>query len=94
MNAPAASSSRPRLLSGVRTHFDKARGRWVLLAPERALELDAIAMHILEEVDGQKTLDHIVSSLAQKFAAPKDQIEHDVRMFFVSLSDRRLMEFR
>lgn len=94
MNVPAAPTSRPRLLSGVRTHFDKARDRWVLLAPERALELDAIAMHILEEVNGEKTLDDVVSSLAEKFAAPKDQIEHDVRMFFSSLSDRRLMEFR
>ncbi|MBI1621302.1 pyrroloquinoline quinone biosynthesis peptide chaperone PqqD [Aquamicrobium zhengzhouense] len=93
MTTAITPSARPRLLSGVRTHFDKARDRWVLLAPERALELDAIAMHILAEVDGQTSLENVISALAAKFAAPREQIEQDVRAFFLSLEDRRLMEF-
>ena len=38
-----ADTARPRLPAGVRLSHDRTRDRWVLLAPERILELDEVA---------------------------------------------------
>lgn len=92
MTGPVAPSGRPRLLSGVRTHFDKVRNSWMLLAPERALVLDPIAVNILEEVDGKRTFVEVVDALAAKFDAPRERIEADVGAFLATLSERRMLE--
>ena len=50
----------------------RARGR-VLLAPERALKLDAIGHAVLAEVDGARELGAIVARLAERYAAPRER---------------------
>ena len=45
-----------RLPTGVRLKKDEARGRHVLLGPERALVMDPIGIAILGEVDGVKSV--------------------------------------
>ncbi len=86
--------ARPVLLRGVRTHWDKVRGNWVLLAPERALTLDAIGAAILAETDGETSFAEIVGRLANKYDAPAEQIAGDARRFLMSLIDRRMVEAR
>ncbi|MEM8790537.1 MAG: pyrroloquinoline quinone biosynthesis peptide chaperone PqqD [Pseudomonadota bacterium] len=87
-------AARPTLLRGVRRHWDKVRGTWVLLAPERALILDEIGAAVLGETDGKATFDEIVQRLAEKYAAPPEQIAGDTRRFLVSLIQRRMAEAR
>ena len=82
----------PRLLSGVRTKFDKVRGNWVLLAPERAIKLDEIGAAILAETDGKRDLGGILDALAAKYNAPREQIAGDVVKFLGSLRERRMLE--
>jgi pyrroloquinoline quinone biosynthesis protein D len=86
--------ARPVLLRGVRTHWDKVRGNWVLLAPERALALDAIGAAILAETDGETAFAEIIERLARKYNAPAEQIASDASRFLVSLIERRMAEVR
>ncbi|MGG5819029.1 pyrroloquinoline quinone biosynthesis peptide chaperone PqqD [Falsiroseomonas sp. HW251] len=69
----------PRFAPGVRLHHDKARERWVVMAPERMFVPDEIALEVLRLVDGARDLDAIVDMLAAKFAAPHEVIATDVR---------------
>ena len=93
--APALpDSGRPALLRGVRTHWDKVREQWVLLAPERALALDDIGAAILAETDGKSSFAEIVQRLAAKYNAPAEQISTDARRFLEGLIERRMAEVR
>jgi pyrroloquinoline quinone biosynthesis protein D len=83
----------PRLPRGVRLHRDQARGRWVLLAPERILQPDAVAMEVLNRVDGRSSLAEIVDNLAATFTAERARIEADVRGFLGNLADKGFVEF-
>jgi pyrroloquinoline quinone biosynthesis protein D len=86
-------SAVPRLPRGVRLHRDEARGGWVLLAPERILQPDAVAMEILNRVDGRSSLAEIVDNLAATFTAERARIEADVRGFLGNLAEKGFMEF-
>lgn len=68
----------PRWARGVRLREDAARGRWVILAPERLFEPDETALTVLRLIDGTRTLDQIVETLAADFDAPYAEIEADV----------------
>ena len=59
-----AASDVPRLPRGVRLRFDETRGSHVLLAPERAFNIDAIAYTVLELVDGRRSVSQIVDLLS------------------------------
>ena len=83
----------PRLPRGVRLRQDVARGGWVLLAPERILQPDAVAVEILTRVDGQASLAQIVDSLAAAFSAERAQIDADVRAFLGNLAEKGFLEF-
>lgn len=82
----------PVIPRGVRLHEDKVRGRWVLLAPERTIDLDSVGHAILSEIDDNRTFETIVASLAQKYDAPADQISGDASDFIEGLMDRRILE--
>ncbi len=95
---PAAAAipaeARPVLLRGVRVKWDRVRGNWVLLAPERALNLDAIGAAILELTDGERSFGRIVAELAEKYEAPADRIAEDAGRFLSALIARRMAEVR
>lgn len=93
MTVEIPETARPRLLKGVRTRFDKARDTWLLLAPERTLELDAVAAAILAEVDGERSFNEVIDVLVAKYDAPRETISADVRTFLSSLVERRMLEF-
>ena len=78
----------PRFASGVRLHYDKARERWVVMAPERMFVLDETALEVLRLVDGARSLDDIAQALAQRFDAPRDVIAADVRTMLDDLAAR------
>jgi len=82
----------PALPRGVRLHYDRVREAWVLLAPERAVTLDAIGHAILSEVDGQRSFGEITQMLADKYDAPADRIAEDSAGFLSALRDRRFLD--
>jgi pyrroloquinoline quinone biosynthesis protein D len=81
----------PTLARGVKMRFDKARDAWVVLAPERVLMPDEIAIEILRRCDGKASVAAIVDDLAQAFSAEPDQIAGDVRAFLQDLADKGLI---
>jgi pyrroloquinoline quinone biosynthesis protein D len=81
----------PALARGVRLRFDKARDAWVLLAPEKVLMPDQIAIEILKRCDGKARVAAIVADLAVTFSADRDQVAADVRAFLQDLADKGLL---
>jgi pyrroloquinoline quinone biosynthesis protein D len=69
----------PRFARGVRLHEDKARSRWVVMAPERMFVPDETALEVLRLVDGARDVEAILDALAAKFDAPREEIAADVR---------------
>jgi pyrroloquinoline quinone biosynthesis protein D len=86
-----SSEACPGLAPGVRLSFDKARDRWVVLAPERVLVPDETALEILQRCDGTRHLDDIVDELATTYSADRGEIEHDVRDLLTSLIEKRIL---
>jgi pyrroloquinoline quinone biosynthesis protein D len=81
----------PALARGVRLRFDKARDAWVLLAPEKVLMPDQIAVEILKRCDGKARVTEIVDDLAVAFSADRDQVAGDVRAFLQDLADKGIV---
>lgn len=83
-----------KLARGVRLREDPVRGQTVLLAPERALALDEIAVMIVNALDGERNLDAIAQEFSVKFEAPKEQVLTDVIAFVDEFSKRRMLELK
>ena len=90
---PLPPTARPRLRKGVRMVRDEVRKTWMLLAPERVFQSDAIASDILRRCDGKATLAAIVDDLAKEYGAPRERIEQDVTRMLGGLAEKRLLEF-
>ncbi len=86
-----ADSAVPRLLRGVRVHWDAVRGTHVLLAPERVVRLDAVGHAVLSRLDG-RCFGALVADLAATYAAPAAQIGADAGRFLTTLIERRMVE--
>jgi pyrroloquinoline quinone biosynthesis protein D len=86
------SLSKPRLPRGVRLKYDDTRSEWLLLAPERLIKADAIAVEILKRCDGNTTLATIVDDLAQQFSADRARVEADVRALLGELAAKRMVD--
>jgi pyrroloquinoline quinone biosynthesis protein D len=83
---------KPRLPRGVRLKLDETRGEWLLLAPERVIKADAIAVEILKRCDGLATFDAIVDDLAAAFSADRGRVATDVRALLDELAAKRMMD--
>lgn len=81
----------PAFAPGVRLHHDRTRDRWVVMAPERMIVPDEIALEVLRLVDGVRTLDAIVDALAAKFAAPREEIAADVAELLDELAAKGML---
>lgn len=79
---------RPVLPRFVKLKFDKTRGLWLLLAPERILVPDPTSVEVLELCDGQRSVADIVGVLADKYDAPCDQILTDVVAMLEDLAEK------
>ena len=82
----------PKFPKHVKFRHNKARDEWVILAPERLVKLDAIAVEILQLVDGEKDVKKITNELSEKFKAPEQTILQDVMEMLQSLSDKGFIE--
>ena len=82
----------PRLPRGVKLKFDQVRQRHVLLAPERAFDIDETAAAVLELVDGERSCGQIVDLLAERYDEDRAVICQDVLAMFGDLLARRVIE--
>lgn len=94
MSNPIAISdeSKPRLPRGVHLKHDQTRGEWLLMAPERILKTNAVAVEILKRCDGNATLGEIVDDLAAQFKAERSLIDTDVRALLGDLAAKRMVD--
>jgi len=82
----------PRLPRGVRVRYDGVRNSHVLLAPERAFDLDDNAAAILDLVDGHRTVAAIADELAVKYQVDRAVIEGDVIDMLSELVAKRIVD--
>lgn len=87
-NISVSEASRPVLPRHARLKFDETRKVWVILAPERVLAPDEIAVEILQLCDGIRSVAEMIDQLAAKYAAPRDAIATDVIAMLRDLADK------
>lgn len=87
-----SAESVPTLPPHVRLHHDKVRDTWVLLAPERLLTPDEIALAILRFCDGKTKVSDIARKLADEYNASVDEIQSDVQTMLQDLVDKDFMK--
>jgi pyrroloquinoline quinone biosynthesis protein D len=90
--ADIPGDARPRLPRGVRLRSDEARGGQVLLAPERVIRADPVAVAVLNLCDGARTLNEIVDALCAKYQGDHARIEGDVRVLLADLAAKGMLE--
>ena len=83
-----SEASRPVLPRHAKLKFDETRKVWVILAPERVLAPDEIAVEVLKLCDGVRDVAAIVDELAAKYAAPREAISTDVVAMLQDLADK------
>lgn len=81
-------ASKPVLPRHARLKFDETRQVWVILAPERVLAPDDIAVEILQLCDGVRNVADIIDLLVAKYTAPRDAIAVDVIAMLQDLADK------
>ena len=87
-NITVSETSRPVLPRHAKLRFDETRQRWVILAPERVLAPDDIAVEILQLCDGVRCVSDIVDELAAKYTADRAEIGADVVAMLQDLADK------
>src|SRR6185436_20306873 len=87
-NISVSEASRPKLPRHARLKFDETRQVWVILAPERLLAPDEIAVEVLQLCDGVRTVAEMADQLAVKYAAPREAILADVVAMLQDLADK------
>jgi pyrroloquinoline quinone biosynthesis protein D len=83
-----SETTRPVLPRHTRLKFDQTRQRWVILAPERVLAPDEIAVEVLQLCDGVRSVEAMVDQLAEKYAAERGAIATDVIAMLQDLADK------
>ena len=87
-NISVSEASRPLLSRHARLKFDETRQRRVILAPERVLAPDEIAVEVLQLCDGVRSVGAMIDQLAAKYAAKRDTIAADVIAMMQDLADK------
>ncbi|MGA2288265.1 pyrroloquinoline quinone biosynthesis peptide chaperone PqqD [Bradyrhizobium sp.] len=87
-NIRVNEASRPVLPRHARLKFDETRQRWVILAPERVLAPDDIAVEVLQLCDGVRSVGAMVDHLAEKYAAGREAILTDIIAMLQDLADK------
>lgn len=83
MNGQAA----PRFGKGVKLRRE-ADGSAMLLVPEGALMLNAVAAAALELVDGAHSMTQIVDAVVDRFDVAPESAREDLQALFARLSER------
>jgi pyrroloquinoline quinone biosynthesis protein D len=87
-NISVSETSRPVLPRHAKLKFDETRQVWVILAPERVLAPDEIAVEVLQLCDGLRNVEGIIDQLATKYAAERGAISADVIAMLQDLADK------
>jgi pyrroloquinoline quinone biosynthesis protein D len=87
-NISVSEASRPVLPRHAKLRFDETRQRWVILAPERVLAPDDIAVEILQLCDGVRSVATMIDQLAAKYLAEREAIGADVIAMLQDLADK------
>ena len=87
-NISVSETSRPVLPRHAKLRFDETRQVWVILAPERVLAPDEIAVEVLRLCDGLRSVEGIIDQLAVKYTAERDAISADVIAMLQDLADK------
>jgi pyrroloquinoline quinone biosynthesis protein D len=87
-NISISEASRPKLPRHVRLRFDDTRQVWVILAPERVLAPDEIAVEVLQLCDGVRSVGDMIDQLTVKYTAPREAIATDVIAMLQDLADK------
>jgi pyrroloquinoline quinone biosynthesis protein D len=87
-NISVSEASRPVLPRHAKLRFDETRQRWVILAPERVLAPDEIAVEILQLCDGARSVAQMIDALAAKYTADRPAIGADVIAMLQDLADK------
>ena len=87
-NISVSETSRPILPRHAKLKFDDTRQVWVILAPERVLAPDEIAVEVLQLCDGVRNVGDMADQLAAKYAAPREAILTDVIGMLQDLADK------
>lgn len=83
-----SEASRPVLPRHAKLRYDETRQVWVILAPERVLAPDEIAVEVLKLCDGVRSVGDIADLLAARYAAPREAILTDVIAMLQDLADK------
>ena len=84
---------RPMLAAKARLRKDAKSGRYLLLYPERGMELNATGVEIVKLCDGQTTVGEIIDALVRRYAStPPAVVESEVFSFLGALEERALLE--
>src|ERR1700730_18429388 len=87
-NISVSEASRPVLARHAKLKFDETRKVWAILAPERVLAPDEIAVEVLKLCDGVRSVSDMVGQLAAKYATPREAIATDVIAMLQDLADK------
>ena len=87
-NISVSEASRPKLPRHAKLKYDETRQVWVILAPERVLAPDDIAVEVLQLCDGVRSVGQMVDQLAEKYAAERVAILTDVIAMLQDLADK------
>jgi pyrroloquinoline quinone biosynthesis protein D len=83
-----SEATRPVLPRHAKLKFDETRQVWVILAPERVLAPDEIAVEVLQLCDGVRSVGAVADELVAKYAAPREAILTDVIAMLQDLADK------
>ena len=87
-NISVSEASRPVLPRHARLKFDATRQVWVILAPERVLAPDEIAVEVLQLCDGVRSVEQMIDQLVIKYTAERGAIAADVIAMLQDLADK------
>jgi pyrroloquinoline quinone biosynthesis protein D len=87
-NISVNEASRPVLPRHAKLKFDETRQVWVILAPERVLAPDEIAVEVLQLCDGVRSVEAMIDQLAAKYTAERSAIATDVIAMLQDLADK------
>ena len=87
-NISVTEATHPVLPRHAKLKYDETRQRWVILAPERVLAPDDIAVEVLQHCDGMRSVAQIADLLAEKYAADRSAISNDVIAMLQDLADK------
>lgn len=86
--------SRPRLAPKARLRFDRQTDRYLLLYPEKGLELNPTAAEIVRLCTGEHTLGELVERLAGSYPTQsRAALERETLAFLTALEQRGLVRY-